>query len=57
MFYNTFYLLTLMWALHARDSEEPVLVAGIVNIIAILMDIITLASYYPVSHDSSFSVL
>ncbi|KAH9376920.1 hypothetical protein HPB48_002765 [Haemaphysalis longicornis] len=46
LYYNLIYLLTLIWAIHHKDSEEPVFMATI-NLGTILMDIVTLGMHFP----------
>ncbi|EEC07596.1 conserved hypothetical protein [Ixodes scapularis] len=47
LYYNLVYLLTLAWAIHNKDSEEPVFMALAINLGSIIMDIITLAMSFP----------
>lgn len=47
LYYNLVYLLTLIWAIHHKDSEEPVFMALAINLGTILMDIVTLGMHFP----------
>eukprot|EP00095_Tigriopus_kingsejongensis_P002423 maker-scaffold386_size188734-snap-gene-0.21 protein:Tk02423 transcript:maker-scaffold386_size188734-snap-gene-0.21-mRNA-1 annotation:"type-1 angiotensin ii receptor-associated protein" len=44
---NFFFLLSLMWAMHARSSPTPVLLAMGINVLSIILDIIVLAVGFP----------
>ncbi|KAL3197011.1 hypothetical protein MRX96_014861 [Rhipicephalus microplus] len=47
LYYNLIYLLMLAWAIHHKDSEEPVFMALAINLGTILMDIVTLGMHFP----------
>ncbi|XP_059084575.1 type-1 angiotensin II receptor-associated protein-like isoform X2 [Tigriopus californicus] len=46
-FQNTFFLLTLLWALHEKRSPTPVIIAMAINLLCIVLDIIVIALFYP----------
>lgn len=52
-YYNIVLLVVLLWSLHNKDSEEPVIMAFGVNILSIFLDVISVAIYYPRAHDYS----
>ncbi|XP_059486752.1 type-1 angiotensin II receptor-associated protein isoform X2 [Neocloeon triangulifer] len=47
LFYNTFFLLTLLWGIHSADAEDPIQLSLCINILSIVLDIIVLSIYYP----------
>ncbi|XP_053643493.1 type-1 angiotensin II receptor-associated protein isoform X1 [Cherax quadricarinatus] len=47
VFYNTIFLLTIIWSLHQRESEEAPFMALCTNLLAIMFDIVNLAYYWP----------
>ncbi|XP_065335766.1 type-1 angiotensin II receptor-associated protein isoform X1 [Cloeon dipterum] len=47
LFYNAFFLITLLWSMHSPDSEDPVQMGLCVNLICIVLDIIVISVYYP----------
>lgn len=47
LYYNLIYLMMLAWAIHHKDSEEPVFMALAINLGTILMDIVTLGMHFP----------
>ncbi|XP_075223663.1 type-1 angiotensin II receptor-associated protein isoform X2 [Lycorma delicatula] len=59
LFYNFFFLLSLMWGMHLKDSEEPLQFAISINGISILLDLFTLLIFYPspFGYSDRFSVL
>jgi len=50
--YNTLFLYCLLWSLSSRDSEDALFMASSINVLAILLDAITIGQYY--STGSSF---
>lgn len=63
LYYNVVFLITLLWALHHKDSDEPVFMALIINIISIILDVVVIAvfcRYDPSSYEQftiAFSIL
>lgn len=47
LLYNLLFLGTILWTIHHKDSEEPVIMATCTDVIAFLLDAITLAVYFP----------
>ncbi|XP_063985084.1 uncharacterized protein LOC135166602 [Diachasmimorpha longicaudata] len=47
LFYNLLFFGCLLWAVHNIESDEPVQFALCINFIAIFLDIIVLAIYFP----------
>jgi len=45
--YNVVLLVVLLWALHARESEEPLFMGLVINGASVLLDIITIVLYFP----------
>lgn len=52
VYYNTFFLLLLLWGTHKKESDEPISMALLLNVLSIILDIITIAVYSP--HHPSF---
>ena len=50
LYYNSFFMLTLLWAMHSRDSHDPVLLGTLINIVSIVMDAISIGVKYDTSH-------
>ena len=50
--YNCLFLYCLLWSLASRDSEDALFMAAALNILAVLLDAITIGKYY--STGSSF---
>ncbi|KAK3925848.1 Type-1 angiotensin II receptor-associated protein [Frankliniella fusca] len=53
LFYNGLFILTLLWGIHHKESDEPLQIAVIINVLAILFDVIVLAAYFPATFRSS----
>ncbi|XP_026293467.1 type-1 angiotensin II receptor-associated protein [Frankliniella occidentalis] len=53
LFYNGLFILSLLWGIHHRESDEPLQIAVIINVLAILFDVIVLAAYFPATFRSS----
>ncbi|CAG2170292.1 unnamed protein product [Oppiella nova] len=51
MFYNTFFMLCLLWSMHSRDSHDPILIATLINLLSIILDAITIGVYYDDAHN------
>lgn len=51
MYYNLIFMATLLWSLHCKDSEEPVFMALVIDGASVLLDIIVISIYYPLTHD------
>ncbi|XP_013787643.1 type-1 angiotensin II receptor-associated protein-like [Limulus polyphemus] len=51
LYYNSIFLVTLLWSLHWQDSDEPVFMALVIDAISILLDIITISIYYQNTHN------
>lgn len=49
-FYNLLFHLVILWAIHCKDNVEPVQIAIAINVLAIFLDIITLAGFFPTSN-------
>lgn len=47
LYYNSFFLACLLWALMKTDSTDPVVMALLINGIGIVMDIIILSTAFP----------
>ncbi|XP_014680957.1 PREDICTED: type-1 angiotensin II receptor-associated protein-like [Priapulus caudatus] len=47
VYYNAFFLAVLLWAMVKRDSPDPVWLALVINVFAIVTDIIILATAFP----------
>lgn len=47
LFYNLLFFLILLWCIHNKESEDPVLLGLVVNVFAILFDVIVLSVYFP----------
>ncbi|XP_071527463.1 type-1 angiotensin II receptor-associated protein-like [Panulirus ornatus] len=45
--YNTLFLLTLVWSLHHRESEEAPFMALCTNVLAIVFDTVNLTLFWP----------
>ncbi|XP_042215408.1 uncharacterized protein LOC121861590 [Homarus americanus] len=45
--YNSFFLFTIIWSLHQRESEEAPFMAMCINLLSIVFDIVNLALYWP----------
>ncbi|KAF2353733.1 Type-1 angiotensin II receptor-associated protein [Trinorchestia longiramus] len=45
--YNGLLLLTIMWTIHSRDSEEGPFMGIMVNGVSVLLDIVTLSVFWP----------
>ena len=58
LFYNALFMLALLWGIHSKESDDPLQIAVIINVLSILFDVIVLAAYFPASFRSSerFSV-
>lgn len=58
LFYNSLFILTLLWAIHNKESDDPLQIALIINALSILFDVIVLAVYFPTNFRTSerFSV-
>ncbi|XP_034239165.1 uncharacterized protein LOC117644083 [Thrips palmi] len=58
LFYNALFILSILWSIHNKESDEPLQISVIINVISILFDVIVLATYFPRSFSSSerFSV-
>ncbi|RWS27037.1 type-1 angiotensin II receptor-associated protein-like protein [Leptotrombidium deliense] len=54
--YNIFFLLCVLWCIHSRESEEAVFMATMTNLLAILLDAITIGVYYGTSGSTGFSI-
>ncbi|KAK9888108.1 hypothetical protein WA026_000383 [Henosepilachna vigintioctopunctata] len=52
LFYNSLFCLMLIWGIHAHDSEEPLQMALIVDVISIALDIFVFVFSYPGEHAS-----
>ncbi|XP_054153019.1 type-1 angiotensin II receptor-associated protein-like [Oppia nitens] len=50
LFYNTFFMICLLWSMHARDNHEPLLLAILINILSIVIDAISIGIYYEPNH-------
>lgn len=53
--YNTLFLISLLWAIHARDSEDAIFMAAAINVFSIIFDAITIGLYYGVSNSTGFA--
>ncbi|XP_076032923.1 type-1 angiotensin II receptor-associated protein-like isoform X2 [Oratosquilla oratoria] len=53
LFYNFVFLMTLLWCLHHKDSEEPPFMALCVNLICIILDVVSLAIFWPTLQSSA----
>ncbi|XP_012286385.1 uncharacterized protein LOC105702963 [Orussus abietinus] len=53
MLYNLVFFVCLLWAIHNGQSDEPIQLALIVNILSILLDVIILSIYFPSSSYAS----
>jgi len=40
-YYNLVFMCILLWGIHLKDSEEPIQLAMIVNVVSVLLDIIS----------------
>ncbi|KPM04385.1 Angiotensin II, type I receptor-associated protein-like protein [Sarcoptes scabiei] len=49
-FYNLFFFLSIFWALHSLDDPNPVQLASILNLSAVLFDIVAITSNYNDNH-------
>jgi hypothetical protein len=52
LYYNLVFICILIWAMHSKDSEEPIQMALIINIVSILLDIVTVSIYGARVHSS-----
>ncbi|XP_076302355.1 uncharacterized protein LOC143220621 [Lasioglossum baleicum] len=50
MFYNLLFFVCLLWAIHNIESDEPLQFALFINVLSILLDIVTLAVYFPTNY-------
>ncbi|XP_045476019.1 uncharacterized protein LOC123681773 [Harmonia axyridis] len=53
LFYNSIFCFMLIWGIHAHESEEPIQMALIVNIVSIALDIFIFIFSYPADHASA----
>ncbi|RZF43318.1 hypothetical protein LSTR_LSTR001579 [Laodelphax striatellus] len=47
LFYNLFFLFALIWSIYEKEKEEPLQIAILINVCAILMDVIVIFFYFP----------
>jgi len=52
LFYNTIFIVCLLWSMYAKDDPEPLQMAVGINLLAIFLDIVVLAGYFPSSNAS-----
>ncbi|KAH7638903.1 angiotensin ii [Dermatophagoides farinae] len=48
--YNLLFFLTLLWALESKENPEPIQFAAIINLLAILFDIIAMSTNFNHNH-------
>ncbi|KAI1309373.1 Type-1 angiotensin II receptor-associated protein-like [Halotydeus destructor] len=53
--YNLLFLVSLLWSLHAKDSEDAILMAAAINVFSIVFDAITIGIYYGSGQSNAFS--
>ncbi|XP_023220915.1 type-1 angiotensin II receptor-associated protein-like [Centruroides sculpturatus] len=58
-YYNLVFLLLIIWSIHYRDSEEPVFMALVVDVAAIILDMISISIYFnhANSHTMRFAIV
>lgn len=57
LYYNLLFLVTLLWAMHSRDREEPVQIAMGIDAVSVILDLFTIGGYFPAhSLGDKFSV-
>ncbi|XP_066996700.1 type-1 angiotensin II receptor-associated protein [Anabrus simplex] len=49
LFYNLLFFITLLWAIHQREAQEPIEIALFIGVSSILLDIIVLTVRFPSS--------
>nr|XP_018918231.1 PREDICTED: uncharacterized protein LOC109044773 [Bemisia tabaci] len=47
LFYNGAFLFTLLWGLHNKESEEPIIMALYINCLSILFDVPVILFFFP----------
>lgn len=57
LWYNTFFLITLLWALAHKDLEEPYFFAVCINAISVVFDAVLIGIYYQGISQSIWSTL
>lgn len=45
LLYNAFFLFGILWSLHAPESEDAILMTTFLDLIAILLDAVTIGVY------------
>ncbi|CAO1391815.1 unnamed protein product [Diamesa hyperborea] len=47
MFYNILFMVTLMWAIHSRESVDAIHAASAINMSSFFFDLIIIISFFP----------
>ncbi|XP_066596213.1 uncharacterized protein [Prorops nasuta] len=47
VFYNLLFFICLLWAMHHVESDEPLQMALLINVLSILFDVISLSICFP----------
>ncbi|XP_023701827.1 type-1 angiotensin II receptor-associated protein isoform X2 [Cryptotermes secundus] len=53
LFYNLLFFLILLWAVHHKESDEPMQMAVAVNAVCLVLDVMVISLYFPRSNDGS----
>jgi hypothetical protein len=53
--YNLLFLGSVLWCLHAKESEDAIFMAAALNVFSIVFDAITIGIYYGYGNSNAFS--
>ncbi|PNF39591.1 hypothetical protein B7P43_G11047 [Cryptotermes secundus] len=57
LFYNLLFFLILLWAVHHKESDEPMQMAVAVNAVCLVLDVMVISLYFPRSNEQVVHVV